>query len=182
MSINQKKHGMSQAYEAHPLNSQPAFKAQPQSGIAHRGKPAPLIKHKSPSLQSKTTSASQARRIPAAPPAYHPQPVPKVLQTKMASGQRSQEVNPSPQPIAASMARVIQPKSGARTTSSVIQCKNCVSCLHKAHAKTCTVQVAVAGGGTKACGCKSHSIKFDKSQNFNPGGGKRERMLANKVK
>lgn len=126
-------------------------------------------------VQPKIAIASHAKKQPAAPPAYRPQPAPKAMQLKMAGGSQQH------QPLTA----VVQPKSGARP-STVIQCKNCVSCLHKAHAKDCTVQVPVAGASassaaaaTRACGCKSHSIKFDKSQKFNPGGGKHARMLAN---
>jgi hypothetical protein len=160
--------------------------------------------------QPKIPIASHMKKQPVAPPAYRPQPAPKAMQTKMAGGLQRQPlaspavnhpqpvlqaksasgrqplaVNPSARPMPApsrtAEPAVVQPKSGARS-STVIQCKNCVSCLHKAHEKDCTVQVAAADGSTKACGCKSHSIKFDKSQKFNPGGGKRERMLANKIK
>jgi hypothetical protein len=40
-------------------------------------------------VQPKITKTAPHRQTPAAPAPYHPQPVPKVLQTKMASGQQS---------------------------------------------------------------------------------------------
>jgi hypothetical protein len=154
------------------------IKKQPVAPPAYRPQSAPKA------MQPKMAGGLQQPQPLVALAVIRPQPVSRA---KSASGRQPQAVNPSPQPFAASMSRtkhmtaVVQPKSLARP-STVIQCKNCVSCLHKAHAKTCTVQVPKAGGGTQACGCKSHSIKFDKSQKFNPGGGKRERMLANKIK
>lgn len=167
------KVSLSQRHGAKPLPGKSQSQSPPhQPGIA----------------QPKMAIASHMKKQPVAPPAYRPQSAPKTMQPKMAGGlQQPQAVNQSPQPMTASMSRtrhmtaVVQPKSLARP-STVIQCKNCLSCPHKAHKKDCTVLVATASGGTKACGCKSHSIKFDKSQKFNPGGGKRERMLANKIK
>jgi hypothetical protein len=170
--------------------------------ISSPGKPS--------SAQPKTTIASHMKKQPVAPPVYRPQPAPKAMQPKMrgsllknpppsappinrsqpalqskrASG-RQPAVKTSGQPVAPPMSRtqqmtgVLQPKFGARP-STVIQLKNCLSCHHTAHTKACKVQVAAANGKTKKCGCKSHSIKFDSGQKFNPKGGKRERMLANK--
>lgn len=54
-------------------------------GIMQPKKLVPQSAHKPTALQPKTSAAPQTRQVPTAPPAYRPQPVPKVLQTKMSA-------------------------------------------------------------------------------------------------
>jgi hypothetical protein len=63
----------------------------------------------------------------------------------------------------------------AKLAGGVIQAKvqPCLVCGHRHGNKKCTVLV-----GTKPCGCVSHSYKHDSGGKFDPGSGKRERMLA----
>jgi hypothetical protein len=67
--------------------------------------------------------------------------------------------------------------------AGVVQMKKaCLVCGHKHGASDCTTLVddGVDGKGNKKykkCGCKSHSSKFDSGAKFNPGSGKRGRML-----
>jgi hypothetical protein len=60
-------------------------------------------------------TASQVKPTPAAPPVYRPQPTPKVLQTKMASNQPPQSIQPPRAPVAPPVYRpepkkIVQPK------------------------------------------------------------------------
>lgn len=71
--------------------------------------------------QPKAAGASQTRKMPVAPPAYRPQPVPKVLQRKMAIAQSSQAAQPRRQPVAPPVYRpevkkIVQPKMAATQT------------------------------------------------------------------
>jgi len=126
--------------------------------------------------QPKMAIASKTNKQPVAPPVYKPQQAPRAAQCKWAT--QPVERSQSPTSVTRQMTNVLQPKVGKPT---VIQLKKCVSCPHKAHAGTCTVQVDAGAGKTKACGCKSHSIKFDSGQKINPGGGRRARMLEAKA-
>jgi hypothetical protein len=85
-------------------------------------KPVSQPAHKSVTLQPKTSGSSQTRKPPAAPPAYRPQPVPKVLQTKSATGQpantgQAPRQSAAPRPIVAppvhgpQQKRLVQPKT-----------------------------------------------------------------------
>ena len=123
-----------------------------------------------PDISARSTPSAVQPKMktqPVAPPAYKPQQAPRAIQSKWPAALNRHQPSTAQQ--------VLQPKLGTRI--SVIQLKNCVSCKHKAHAGDCTVQVPAGNGQTKECGCKSHSIKFDKGQKINPGGGKRARML-----
>ena len=70
MTMNQRKNGLLPSPAASPRHSQQAFRP-----------PTPA------SIQPKMTTSPQMKKAPVAPPVYRPQPVPKVLQTKMASAQ-----------------------------------------------------------------------------------------------
>lgn len=61
----------------------------PPQGAQKAGRPSGHLP-KSWVLQAKTDAAPRSRQLPAPPPVYRPQPVPRILQTKMAA---------SPQPV-----------------------------------------------------------------------------------
>jgi hypothetical protein len=121
-----------------------------------------------PTVQPKVAIAPRMPAVPAPGGGNH-----GTAQPKMAGAR-------PPTPPAA----ILQAKMG-RAPSSVIQCKGCLVCGHKHGAADCPTLVAdgVDASGKakyKACGCKSHSSKFDSGAKFNPGQGKRDRMLASK--
>ena len=159
-----------------------------KSGTNRGGGRRPHVSARStPSVaQPKMAIASKINKQPVAPPVYKPQQGPRAVQAKWANTSNRRQPSTtqpveraqSPASVTRQMTSVLQPKVGRPT---VIQLKKCVSCPHKAHAGTCTVQVDAGGGKTKACGCKSHSIKFDSGQKINPGGGRRARMLEAKA-
>jgi hypothetical protein len=69
--------------------------------------------------------------------------------------------------------RALQPKS-----SQVVQMKKpCEVCGHRHGSTRCTTQVDDGNGGTRACGCTSHSGSWDSHGKFNPGSGRHARML-----
>jgi hypothetical protein len=71
--------------------------------------------------QPKAAGASPIRKMPVAPPVYRPQPVPRVLQRKIASGQQPHAGQPPLQPVAPPVYRpeqkkIVQPKMAATQT------------------------------------------------------------------
>jgi hypothetical protein len=77
--------------------------------------PAPV----SQGVQAKTAGPPRSNNHPAAPPVYRPQPVPKVLQTKMAPGQqasRREQERPPAATLARGAAQLLRPP--AQTTGA----------------------------------------------------------------
>lgn len=87
--------------------------AQPKRPLTQQGSLQPKTAGGQP--QQQRPAANQSRRAPVAPPVYRPQPVPRVLQTKMASNQQTQPGQSPRQPIAPPVYRpepkkIVQPK------------------------------------------------------------------------
>ncbi|MBD0373080.1 MAG: hypothetical protein ICV60_19725 [Pyrinomonadaceae bacterium] len=73
-----------------------------------------------PAIQPKAATFAPKPKQPTAPPAYHPQPVPKVLQTKMAADSQQSVGKPPRQPLAPPVYRpeprkIVQPKLAVTT-------------------------------------------------------------------
>ena len=79
----------------------------PQSNAANRLRAQQAhAPHKSGVMQPKLTAAQHVKTLPAPPPTYRPQPVPKVLQTKTAAGSQQSHAAQSPRrPVAAPVYR-----------------------------------------------------------------------------
>ncbi|MDQ1593125.1 MAG: hypothetical protein QOG71_3752 [Pyrinomonadaceae bacterium] len=99
--MNQKKNGLAPAHGGNQTHNQRAGQPHNRPGVA----------------QPKMATAAQMNK-PTAPPVYRPQPVPRVLQTKMAVGQPSHTA-PSPrQPVAPPVSGRAGERKGLRPAPS----------------------------------------------------------------
>jgi hypothetical protein len=157
--MNQRKNELTQAHGANRLHCQQARNPQLQKpGLAQtqvtmavqmKKQPVSLPTHRPQpqAVQPKMGSETHLRRPPvAAPPVYRPQPTPKVLQTKMASGQPSntgQQPRPSVAPpvYRPEPQKIVQPKMAAAHASTLPKAPP----VYRPQAKPVGVQAKMAG-------------------------------------
>ena len=90
--MNEKKKGGPQGFGAGQWRGSHPGKPS----IVQTKKPAPQSATRPPAPGLKMTGAAQVRKIPAAPPVYRPQPVPRVLQTKSRGSNQLTQTKLSP--------------------------------------------------------------------------------------
>ncbi len=104
-----------------------------------------------------------------------------IVQPKMAAGAAQaprQPVPPAPCGGNTGAPGAVQPKMGSAGPGVVqLAKKACLRCKHR-HTVKCTTLIPDGNGGTKQCGCVSHSQKHDSGAKFDSKGGKRARMIA----